>query len=67
MENFDRRKHWENIYRSKQTDEVILYEPTPGKGLAGMAPPHGNGNDGAAFYTKQKNVVERKIANVKRL
>lgn len=29
MENFDRKKHWENIYETKQLNEVSWYEPTP--------------------------------------
>lgn len=29
MENFDRKKHWEHVYKSKQLDEVSWYEPTP--------------------------------------
>jgi len=29
MENFDRKKHWENIYQTKQLSEVSWYEPTP--------------------------------------
>ncbi|HRK58501.1 MAG TPA: class I SAM-dependent methyltransferase [Candidatus Kapabacteria bacterium] len=29
MENFDRKSHWENIYRTKQLDEVSWYQPTP--------------------------------------
>lgn len=29
MENFDRTKHWENIYQTKQLTEVSWYQPTP--------------------------------------
>lgn len=29
MGNFDRKKHWENIYQTKQLNEVSWYEPTP--------------------------------------
>lgn len=29
MENFDRKKHWENIYQTKELSEVSWYEPTP--------------------------------------
>jgi ubiquinone/menaquinone biosynthesis C-methylase UbiE len=29
MENFDRKKHWENIYQTKQIDEVSWFQPTP--------------------------------------
>jgi trans-aconitate methyltransferase len=29
MKNFDRKKHWENIYQTKQINEVSWYEPTP--------------------------------------
>lgn len=29
MENFDRKKHWENIYQTKQLSEVSWYQPTP--------------------------------------
>ncbi|KAA0211495.1 methyltransferase domain-containing protein [Ignavibacteria bacterium CHB1] len=29
MENFDRKKHWENIYQTKQQNEVSWYQPTP--------------------------------------
>jgi len=29
MENFDRKKHWENIYQTKQLNEVSWYQPTP--------------------------------------
>lgn len=29
MENFNRKKHWENIYQTKQLNEVSWFEPTP--------------------------------------
>ena len=29
MEKFDRKKHWENIYSTKQLDEVSWYQPKP--------------------------------------
>ncbi|MEY4595175.1 MAG: hypothetical protein RIQ47_1585 [Bacteroidota bacterium] len=29
MENFDRKKHWDNIYQTKALDEVSWYQPTP--------------------------------------
>lgn len=29
MANFDRKKHWENIYQNKSTDEVSWYQPSP--------------------------------------
>ncbi len=29
MENFNRKKHWENIYNTKQLEEVNWYQPTP--------------------------------------
>ncbi|MEO6902040.1 MAG: class I SAM-dependent methyltransferase [Bacteroidia bacterium] len=29
MENFDREKHWENIYKTKQLQEVSWFQPTP--------------------------------------
>ncbi len=29
MTDFDRKKHWENIYNTKQVDEVSWYQPTP--------------------------------------
>lgn len=29
MEIFNRKKHWENIYRTKKLDEVSWYQPTP--------------------------------------
>ena len=29
MENFDRKKHWENIYENKPLTDVSWYQPTP--------------------------------------
>lgn len=29
MENFDRKKHWENIYETKPLSEVSWFQPTP--------------------------------------
>ena len=29
MENFNRKLHWENIYQTKQLNEVSWYQPTP--------------------------------------
>jgi len=29
MENFDRKKHWENIYQTKKINEVSWFQPTP--------------------------------------
>lgn len=29
MENFDRRKHWENIYKTKELKDVSWFQPTP--------------------------------------
>ncbi len=29
MENFDRKKHWENIYQTKQINEVSWFQPSP--------------------------------------
>lgn len=29
MENFDRKKHWENIYQTKEFKELSWYQPTP--------------------------------------
>lgn len=29
MKNFDRKKHWENIYQTKQLNEVSWFQPTP--------------------------------------
>lgn len=29
MENFDRKKHWEQIYQTRQLNEVSWYQPTP--------------------------------------
>lgn len=29
MENFDRKKHWENIYRTRELKDVSWFQPTP--------------------------------------
>ena len=29
MEDLDRKKHWENIYRTKDLKDVSWYQPTP--------------------------------------
>lgn len=29
MDNFDRTKHWENIYQTKELNEVSWFQPTP--------------------------------------
>lgn len=29
MESFNRKKHWENVYKSKKTEEVSWFQPTP--------------------------------------
>jgi ubiquinone/menaquinone biosynthesis C-methylase UbiE len=29
MDNFDRKKHWENIYQTKELNEVSWFQPTP--------------------------------------
>ncbi|HYQ56254.1 MAG TPA: class I SAM-dependent methyltransferase [Draconibacterium sp.] len=29
MENFDRKKHWENLYQTKEPNDVSWYQPTP--------------------------------------
>ena len=34
MKNFDRKKHWENIYQTKQLDEVSWFEPVPETSLS---------------------------------
>ncbi len=34
MENFDRKKHWENIYQTKQLNEVSWFQPTPETSLS---------------------------------
>ena len=34
MENFDRKKHWENIYQKKDNNEVSWYQPTPETSLS---------------------------------
>lgn len=33
MENFDRKKHWENIYQTKELKEVSWFQPTPDTSL----------------------------------
>ncbi|HQW96298.1 MAG TPA: class I SAM-dependent methyltransferase [Saprospiraceae bacterium] len=33
MENFDRKKHWENIYQTKELKDVSWFQPTPGTSL----------------------------------
>lgn len=33
MENFDRKKHWENMYQTKQLKEVSWYQPIPDTSL----------------------------------
>lgn len=37
MENFDRKKHWENIYQTKSLQEVSWYQPVPETSLQIMA------------------------------
>jgi 2-polyprenyl-3-methyl-5-hydroxy-6-metoxy-1,4-benzoquinol methylase len=34
MENFDRKKHWEEIYKTKQINEVSWFQPTPETSLS---------------------------------
>jgi 2-polyprenyl-3-methyl-5-hydroxy-6-metoxy-1,4-benzoquinol methylase len=34
MENFDRKKHWENIYQTKQLSDVSWFQPTPETSLS---------------------------------
>ena len=34
MEEFDRKKHWEQIYQTKQLNEVSWYQPTPETSLS---------------------------------
>lgn len=34
MENFNRKNHWENIYGTKQLDEVSWYQPIPETSLS---------------------------------
>jgi ubiquinone/menaquinone biosynthesis C-methylase UbiE len=34
MENFDRKRHWEEIYRTKQVNEVSWFQPTPETSLS---------------------------------
>ena len=33
MTDFDKKKHWENIYETKSLDEVSWYQPTPSTSL----------------------------------
>lgn len=33
MEDFDRKKHWENIYQTKRSNEVSWYQPSPDTSL----------------------------------
>lgn len=33
MNNFDRKKHWENIYTTKELKDVSWYQPTPSTSL----------------------------------
>lgn len=34
MEKFDRKKHWENVYQTKQLNEVSWYQPRPETSLS---------------------------------
>lgn len=34
MEEFNRKKHWEKIYRTKEADEVSWFQPTPETSLS---------------------------------
>ncbi|MGM0636486.1 MAG: class I SAM-dependent methyltransferase [Bacteroidota bacterium] len=34
MENFDRKKHWENIYETKELEDVSWFQPTPETSLS---------------------------------
>lgn len=34
MENLDRKKHWENIYQTKQLSDVSWFQPTPETSLS---------------------------------
>ncbi len=34
MENFDRKKHWENIYQTKELKDVSWFQPTPETSLS---------------------------------
>lgn len=34
MENLDRKKHWENIYQTKQLSDVSWFQPTPDTSLS---------------------------------
>jgi len=33
MENFDRKEHWENIYKSKESKELSWFQPSPATSL----------------------------------
>jgi len=33
MESFDRKEHWENIYHTKETNQVSWYQPNPATSL----------------------------------
>lgn len=33
MENYDRKKHWENIYQTKELKDVSWFQPTPATSL----------------------------------
>ena len=33
MEEFDRKQHWENIYRTRQPEEASWYQPLPSTSL----------------------------------
>ena len=37
MENLDRKKHWENIYQTKDLKDVSWYQPTPETSLEFIA------------------------------
>ena len=50
MTDFDRKKHWENIYETKQLDEVSWYQPTPTTSLE--------------FIKENTNTLEDKIIDV---
>jgi hypothetical protein len=44
MENFDRKKHWENIYQTKQLNEVSWFQPTPETSLSFFKDPQHSNN-----------------------
>lgn len=50
MENFDRKKHWENIYETKQLNEVSWFQPTPETSLN--------------FFKKDKIPITAKIIDI---